>query len=393
MNVKKLVGTVLSVVLAAGILTVFPWEFSRGIDAAMTVSAEKRGFIVKTDSDGDMYISGYNGDGGDITIPDGVVWIGEKAFYGNRNITSVTVPASCWYWVDTQAFAFCPNLKTVTFNGSIGGIGEGAFYGCTALEKVTFGGSVGMESGKGGIGNYAFSYCTSLKTVDFTNSKANADMLGACAFSDCIKLNSVNLPSGLKYIYDDAFVNCAALTSIEVPTYTKISGSHVFGYMYGKSGSYVKADGSTKANIFYWKEEGGNFSEASGNITQKAISITAAEGSEAAKYAAANGIPCNYTDEVYVPEKLPAPKNIKASKDSGKIVLTWDSVGEADGYRVYMYNDDSGKYEEYKSIRTEQCTVTDIESGREYKFIVAALDLVNGSYVRGKTSKAVTVEV
>ena len=95
---------------------------------------------------------------------------------------------------------------------------------------------------------------------------------------------------------------------------------------------------------------------------------------------------------MYVPEKLAAPKNIKAAKDSGKIVLTWGSNPEADGYRVYMYNEDSGKYEEYKSVRTEQCTVTDVESGKEYKFVIAALDLVNGSYVRGKTSKAVTVQ-
>lgn len=396
MNIRKLIGTVLSAVMAIGIIALLPAEYPESFDTAMTVSAEeKRGFIVKTDNDGDMYISGYNGAGGDITIPDGVVWIGEKAFYGNRDITSVTIPASCWYWVDKQAFAFCPNLKTVTFKGTIGGIGEGAFYGCTSLENVTFCGSVGTESGNGGIGSYGFSYCISLRTVDFTNPRAKVDMLGGCAFSDCTRLTSVKLPSGLACIYDDAFVNCAALTSIEIPSRTKISGNHVFGYMYGKnSGSYVKADGSTRTNIFYWKEDGGNFSEANGNITQKSITITAAEGSDAARYAAANGIACNYTDEVYVPEleKLVAPKNVKAKKESGKIVLTWDSTDGADGYRVYVYNADSGKYEEYKSVRTEQCTVADIESGREYKFIVAALDFADGSYVRGKISKVVTVE-
>ena len=390
MNIRKLIGTVLSAVIAVGIIAVFPAEYSKGFDAAVNASAEERGFILKTDKDGDKYVSGYNGDGGDITIPDGVVWIGENAFYGNRDITSVTIPASCWYWVDKQAFAFCPNLKTVTFNGSIGGIGEGAFYGCTSLETVTFKGNVGLESGKGGIGSYAFSYCMSLKTVDFRYSKAKVDMLGACAFSDCIRLSSVKLPSGLKYIYDDAFVNCAALAEIEVPSGTKISGSHVFGYMYKKSGAYVKADGSTKASIFYWKESEGNFSEAAGSITQKAITITTAKGCEAAKYAEANGISCNYTDEVY---QLPPPENIKAERDAEKIVLTWDPVEDADGYRVYMYNLETDKYVEYKSVRAGKCTVTDIELGKEYKFIVASLDLADdGSYVRGKTSKAVTVQ-
>ena len=398
MRIRKIIGAALSAVIAAGLIAVFPAEYPE-IDTAIEASAEERGFIVKTDKDGDKYITGYNGNGGDITIPDGVAWIGEKAFYGNKDITSVTIPASCWYWVDKQAFAFCPNLKSVTFSGSIGGIGEEAFYACTSLEKVTFGGNVGFQSLDGGIGSYAFSYCISLKTVDFRNSAAQVDMLGGCAFSDCTRLTSVNLPSGLKYIYDDVFVNCSSLAGIEIPSHTKISGNHVFGYMYGKKSAsagntYVKADGSTKVNIFYWKESDGNFSESGGNIIQKAITLTAAKGSDAAKYAENNGISCNYTDEVYEPEpeKLAAPKNITYTKSSGKIVLKWDSVEGADGYRVYMYNEDSGKYEEYKSVKTAQCTVTDAENGAEYKFVIAALDLVNDQYVRGKTSKTVNVK-
>lgn len=399
MKIGKLIGAALSVVIAAGVITVFPAEYPNEFDISMTASAEG-GFLVKTDSDGDKYITGYTGSGGDIVIPEGVTWIGEKAFYGNRDITSVTIPASCWYWVDKQAFAFCPNLKSVTFKGTIGGIGEEAFYACTSLENVTFGGNVGMQSLNGGIGSYAFSYCISLKTVDFKKSDAQVDMLGGCAFSDCTRLASINLPSNLNQIYDDVFINCSSLASIEVPARTKISGEHTFGYMYGKKtssslfNSYVKADGSTKVSISYWKESEGNFSESTGNLTQKSITITAAQGSDAAKYAESNKIPCNYTGEVYVPEpeKLAAPKNVTATKSSGKIVLKWDSVEGADGYRVYMYNDESGKYEEYKSVKTGQCTVSDTESGKEYKFVVTALDLVNEEYVRGKASKTVTVK-
>lgn len=393
MKKGKIIGAVLSAFIAAGIVITSSTDLLNVSDAAMTVSAETgKGFIVKTDSDGDKYISGYNGSGGDITIPDGVVWIGEKAFYGNRDITSVTIPASCRYWVDKQAFAFCPNLKSVTFYGSIGGIGEEAFYACTSLESVTFGGNVGMQSLGGGIGSYAFAYCNSLKSVNFSNSRAQVDMLGGCAFSDCTRLTSINLPSNLKNIYSDVFVNCSSLTSIEIPSHTKFMGDHVLGYMYGSS--YTKADGSTRQSVFYWKEEGGNYSPSTGSITQKAVTITAAKGSDAANYAEANGIACNYTDEIYEPEreKLPAPKNITATKGSGKITLKWNEVNGADGYRVYLYNENSGKYEEYKSVRTAQCIINDTESGKEYKIIIAALDSVNGEYVRGKASKAVTAK-
>lgn len=398
MKIRKLMGAVLSAVIAAGIIAALPAEYSDGFDIAFTASAAKNGFIVKTDKDGDQYISGYNGKGGDITIPDGIVWIGAKAFYGNKDITSVTIPASCWYWVDKQAFAFCPNLKSVTFKGDIGGIGEEAFYGCTALEKITFGGDVGRQSLDGGIGSYAFSYCSSLTTVDFTDSTAQVDMLGGCAFSDCIRLKKVSLPSDLKYIYSDVFVNCSALTDINIPAKAKFKGTHALGYMYGGTSSgakndYVKADGSTKVYVSYWKDDGGNISEAGGYIAQKSITITAAKGSDAAKYAESNGISCNYTDEVYEdePEKLAAPKNIKAAESAGKIVLTWDSVEGADRYRVYMYNAETGKYEEYKTVKNCKCTVSGVESGAEYKFVISALDSVNGKYVRGKTSKAVSV--
>lgn len=392
MKAGKMISTALSAVLAAGIMAFFP-----GNAGNISVSADS-GFIIKTDADGDKYISGYNGSGGDIVIPGDVTWIGKQAFYGNRDITSVTFPESCWYWVDKQAFAFCPNLKSIDFQGSIGGIGDSAFYACTSLEKVTFGGDV-SNSSDGGIGSYAFSYCTSLKKVSFSDPDAEVDMLGGCAFSDCIKLSSITLPSGLDMIYDDVFVNCSALTEISIPSHARIKGSHVLGYMYGKSSSssgnkYVKADGSTSCSINYWKNDNGNYSASTGKITQKNISVTAAKGSDGAKYAVSEGLNCIYTDEEYdeVPEKLPVPKNISYKKSAGKIVLTWDDVDGADGYRVYIYDADTGKYNEYKSVRTSQCTFSDAENGKEYKFIVAALDLTDGGYVRGKASKAVTVE-
>ena len=88
--------------------------------------------------------------------------------------------------------------------------------------------------------------------------------------------------------------------------------------------------------------------------------------------------------------KLPAPTGLTAEKTSTKIVIKWDEVDGADAYRVYMRNSKTGKYEKYKTVKGEQCTVTDIQNNKEYKFIVAALDVVNGKYVAGTNSAAVT---
>ena len=89
-------------------------------------------------------------------------------------------------------------------------------------------------------------------------------------------------------------------------------------------------------------------------------------------------------------DKLPAPTGLTAEKSSTKIVLGWNKVDGADAYRVYMRNSKTGKYEKYKTVKGEQCTVTDIQNNKEYKFIVAALDVVNGKYVAGTNSAAVT---
>ena len=203
---------------------------------SVTVSAEEdaNGFVIETDADGDRYVSGYNGSGGDITIPSDVVWIGKKAFSGNTSITSVTIPKTCWYWIDNNAFSYCTSLKSVKFEGDIDGMGGYAFYGCTSLESVTFGGNAGREDGDGGIGCYAFAGCPYLKTVKFSDANAKLDLVGEYAFMNCIRLTSINMPADTGTLYTGAFMNCASLSKITVPgsavfdgEYIKIGRAHV----------------------------------------------------------------------------------------------------------------------------------------------------------------------
>lgn len=389
-----------AVLAAAVLLAEIPAGFSDSISTAITASAAKSDFVIETDADGDKYIAGYTGNGGNITIPDDVTWIGEKAFYNNDSITGVTIPESCWYWVDRRAFALCSNLKTVTFEGSIDGIGDEAFFGCTALENVTFGGNVGRGDGSGGIGGAAFSNCSALKTVTFSKRKAIVDMIGGCAFSDCTSLSSINLPAGLGAIYGDAFVNCASLSKINVPSGTSINGKHIFGYMYGKKSpqssacGYFKANGSSQIYALYVTGVTGNSADKGSYITQQAITMSVAEGSAAEKYAKNNKIQYEYVaaESVGSGEKLPAPTNIRASISTNQIVLKWDAVNGADGYRVYMYIEATGRYEAYKSVKSTKCTVTGLNSGAVYKFKITALERSGGQYNAGTATKELTAE-
>lgn len=353
---------------------------------------DENGFVIKTDADGDKYVSAYNGPGGDIVIPEGVVWIGKKAFYENSSITSVTVPKSCWYWVDNNAFALCSGLKTVTFKGDIQGLGRYAFYGCTALEQVTFGGDAGREEGDGGIGYYAFGGCTSLKTVKFSDSNAKLDLIGEYAFANCTRLTSVDLPAETGTIYSCAFVNCARLEELAVPENTAFDGDYMLGYMYGRK----TADGA----LNFWQADGETavypvtlqyLEKSDKKITQKPLTLKVVKGSAAAKYASANGIACKYVSGSGS-RKLPAPKNVKHTEEDGKIVLTWDKVEGASGYRVYIYDWASGKYKTYKNVKKARCAVP-CEEGGEYRFKVAALRENGEKYTPGNSSKVVTVTV
>ena len=90
--------------------------------------------------------------------------------------------------------------------------------------------------------------------------------------------------------------------------------------------------------------------------------------------------------------KTAAPANFKASKTKNSVTLTWDKADGADMYRVYKYNDKTGKYEKYKDVKSAKCTVSGLKAGTKYKFkVVSYSKNKDGKYVKGESSKAVSV--
>ena len=55
----------------------------------------------------------YRGNAADVTIPEGVTAIGDKAFWDCNSLTSVTIPSSVSS-IGEYAFADCDNLREVT---------------------------------------------------------------------------------------------------------------------------------------------------------------------------------------------------------------------------------------------------------------------------------------
>ena len=140
------------------------------------------GYKNYTGGDTDLYVAAY------ITDKSGrkfiVTKIGDNAFAGNTNITSVYMYYYGNTWFTTEKnFGGVKMVLNQPFE-----IGSGAFSGCTALKVLTFNNSDGT--------NYV-----------------NCSTIGANAFKNCLKLGSCRILATLGgTIGENAFANCSSLT-------------------------------------------------------------------------------------------------------------------------------------------------------------------------------------
>ena len=89
-------------------------------------------------------------------IPNGVVKIGKEAFYWNKSLTSLVLPASVTE-LEEGCFENCVNLKQVTFSEGLKIIGAKAFSGDEELEYIEI--PLSVEE----IGDGAFQFGNSYK--------------------------------------------------------------------------------------------------------------------------------------------------------------------------------------------------------------------------------------
>lgn len=136
---------------------------------------------------------------GDVLIPSTVTH-SDKTY----NVTAI----------DEFAFA-SSEITSVSIPESVVSIGMKAFYGCTNLTNISF--STGLIS----IGNQAFAMCTALEEI---NLPANLTNIGDAAFFQCMNLKSIyanmSNPSGVS-IGDFAFMNIASEATLYVPSSAK----------------------------------------------------------------------------------------------------------------------------------------------------------------------------
>ena len=186
-----------------------------------------------------------------LILPKTLTTIGKEMFYRSK-LKSVVIPASV-ETIEAAAFMGCSSLATVTFEkGSqlktIGGgyysssysYYYGAFLDCTALTSIEIPASVET------IEAAAFMRCSKLATVTFEKGSQLKTIGGDYSssyyygvFSDCTALKSIEIPASVETIEAAAFMGCSSLATVtfEKGSQLKTIGggyySSSYSYYYG----------------------------------------------------------------------------------------------------------------------------------------------------------------
>lgn len=238
----------------------------RKTEAAEVSDAETGEILVWGDfsyqKDGqEITICGYSGEESIVMFPetiDGlpVTAIGERAFYENEQITSVTIGANIkdigisafarsslgqvvfedgteLLTVENSAFYHCESLFMIDFGSREMTLGYSAFGCANGLTELFVPETVKLTSGE--YGNNAFYGSSSLQEVEiwtetvetwmFHNCSAlrkvvlgeSVRSIGKSAFGGCASLTDITLSEGLTSIGYSAFYGCSTLVELTLP--------------------------------------------------------------------------------------------------------------------------------------------------------------------------------
>ena len=208
-----------------------------------------------------------------VVIPDSVESIGNQAFSGCANLSSVQLPENeKFVTLSSRLFYECKKLKRVKIPNSIISIKDNVFNNCESLEdvnlpnklnsisyqvfmnvpitKITIPKSLETASGYYNGANIcgAFYNCSTLKEVNFEEgvTKIPSRLFAGCngiekiivpntvtnieerAFEDCINLEKAEIPDSVTSMGNNVFQDCEKLADVDLPNRLVTIGYQVF---------------------------------------------------------------------------------------------------------------------------------------------------------------------
>lgn len=191
-----------------------------------------------------------------VTIPETITKSGiiytvtaiedEASAYSNTYLLNLTIPNTITV-IGERAFKDCENLEQLTIGTSVQTIGTSAFSGCTALKKVTWNAkscadftkeTAPFADSKDKITSFTFGnevtripayLCYDMSKITSLSLPGSLTTIGEGAFHDCTSLASLAIPNSVTAINDLAFYYCIGITSASIGNNVSTIGKKAFG--------------------------------------------------------------------------------------------------------------------------------------------------------------------
>ncbi len=171
-----------------------------------------------------------------LTLPDSVICVSERAFYGCGGLASLDLGEGVKY-IDDGAFGQTA-VTEIKIPDSTVRIGDGAFGNPSGIDSLEFGKSV-EYIGAGAFPNLHFEVLeipdsvTHLGSGAFSESEIKKLIIGDGlkvieAFQYCASLTEIVFGDSVEYIAAGAFKGCSSLRKVELPK--SLKGIHMFAF-------------------------------------------------------------------------------------------------------------------------------------------------------------------
>lgn len=160
----------------------------------------------------------------ELTLPEGILQIGNYAFSGCSELTSLVIPEGVTY-IGESAFEKCTKLENLSIPNSVTTVKGNVFTDCNALQYTECDNAYYL-------GNSDNPYVILIKAINDTiiscNVHEGAKVIYFKAFYECFSLKTVSFPEGLVSIGSYAFYSLHSMANVTFPASVKAIGDYAF---------------------------------------------------------------------------------------------------------------------------------------------------------------------